>query len=67
MSELLDDIVRKAGRHGAWGDDVLTRLCNTDAKRELRRRRANETRQWLEESGGVTGELGTAPAGNPSR
>jgi hypothetical protein len=64
--ELLDDIVHKTGRHVTWGGDVLTRLCDTDAKRELRRKRAEEMRQLLEESGGVTGELGMAPTGNPS-
>ncbi len=65
--ELLDDIVRKTRRHVTWGEDVLGSLCDSDAKRELRLSRANEMRQLLEESGGVTGELGATPAGSPSR
>jgi hypothetical protein len=36
---------------------VLERLCDTDGKRERRRRRANEVRARLEACGGVTGAL----------
>ena len=32
--ELLDDVVRRKRRHVAWGQEVLDRLCDTDAKRE---------------------------------
>jgi len=55
--ELLEDAIRKTRRHVAWGEEVLDRLCDTDAKRERRRQRANELRAMLEVSGGVTGEL----------
>ncbi len=58
--ELLEDIVRKARRHVAWGQEVLDRLCDTDARRERRRARADALRDALRASGGVTGELGTA-------
>ena len=45
--ELLDDIVRKIRRHVAWGQEVLDRLCDTDAKRERRRARAAALREQL--------------------
>ncbi|MDJ0868782.1 MAG: hypothetical protein QNK03_21920 [Myxococcota bacterium] len=56
--ELLEDIVRKARRHVAWGQEVLDRLCDTDALRERRRRRAAELEKQLQGCGGVTGDLG---------
>jgi hypothetical protein len=55
--DLLEDALRKNRRHVAWGEEVLERLCDTDAKQERRRRRAAELRAALEVSGGVTGEL----------
>jgi hypothetical protein len=55
--ELLEDAVRRARRHIAWGDEVLERLCDTDGKRERRRRRAAALRAQLEACGGVTGTL----------
>jgi hypothetical protein len=54
--ELLEEIVRKARRHVAWGGEVLDRLCDSDAKRERRRRRGAEILELLEACGGVTGE-----------
>ena len=54
--EILDDIVRKARRHVAWGQEVLDRLCQTDGERERRRVRAEELQRKLEACGGVTGE-----------
>ena len=55
--EILEDIVRKTRRHIAWGEEVLDRLCDTDAKRQRRFTRQRELRERLEKSGGVTGEL----------
>ncbi len=55
--ELLDDILRKTRRHVAWGQEVLDRLCDTDARRERRRSRREALQAQLRESGGVTGEL----------
>jgi hypothetical protein len=55
--ELLEDIVRKHRRHIAWGQEVLDRLCDTDALRERRRARAAKLGVELAESGGVTGTL----------
>ncbi len=55
--EILDDIVRKARRHVAWGTEVLDRLCDTDPKRERRRARNEELTRALLLCGGVTGEL----------
>jgi len=55
--ELLEDIVRRTRKHVAWGDEVLERLCDTDGKRERRRRRVAELRAQLEACGGVTGTL----------
>jgi hypothetical protein len=55
--ELIEDIVRKTRRHVAWGREVLDRLCDTDARRDRRRARADELEQKLRSSGGVTGKL----------
>ena len=55
--ELLEDTVRKTRRHIAWGQEVLDRLCDTDAKRQRRQARQRELREQLEKSGGVTGDL----------
>jgi hypothetical protein len=53
--EILDTIVRKTRRHVAWGQEVLDRLCDTDASRERRRKRAQELGEKLRACGGVTG------------
>jgi hypothetical protein len=53
--EILETLVRKTGRHVAWGQEVLDRLCDTDALRERRRRRAEELGAKLRACGGVTG------------
>jgi hypothetical protein len=58
--EILDDIVRKTRRHVAWAEEVLDRLCDTEARREVRRKRAQEMRAKLQACGGVTGELSAA-------
>ena len=55
--ELLEDAVRRTRKHIAWGDEVLERLCDTDGKRERRRRRALALRAQLEACGGVTGTI----------
>lgn len=55
--EILETITRKTRRHIAWGQEVLDRLCDTDALRERRRQRARELTEKLRESGGVTGTL----------
>jgi hypothetical protein len=55
--ELLETIVRKSRRHIAWGQEVLDRLCDTDATRERRRARAEAARSLLAACGGVTGTL----------
>lgn len=55
--ELLEDIVRKRRRHITWGQEVLDRLCDTDALRERRRARSAKLSAELTESGGVTGTL----------
>lgn len=55
--EILETIVRKSRRHIAWGQEVLDRLCDTEALRERRRQRADELSEKLRESGGVTGTL----------
>ena len=55
--EILEDIIRRTRKHMAWGDEVLDRLCDTDGKRERRRRRALEVREMLEKCGGVTGAI----------
>jgi hypothetical protein len=54
--ELLDDILRKRRRHETWGKEVLDRLCDTDARRERRRERAEAMSRRLADCGGVTGE-----------
>lgn len=54
--ELLEEISRKSRWHVAWGQEVLDRLCDTDAKRERRRTRASSLRLQLTACGGVTGE-----------
>ena len=56
--EILEDIVRKTRRHVAWGSEVLDTLCDTDAKRERRRNRADALLAQLTASGGVAGDLG---------
>jgi hypothetical protein len=55
--EILETILRKTRRHIAWGQEVLDRLCDTDALRERRRMRAALLTARLRESGGVTGTL----------
>jgi len=55
--EILEDLMRRTRRHIAWGDEVLDKLCDSDAKRERRRRRTIEVRAQLEACGGVTGAL----------
>ena len=55
--ELLEDVVRRTRKHVAWGDEVLTRLCDTEAKRERRRRRVALLREQLAACGGATGTL----------
>ncbi len=55
--EILETILRKTRRHIAWGQEVLDRLCDTDALRERRRARAALLTDRLRESGGVTGTL----------
>ena len=60
--EILETIVRKTRRHIAWGQEVLDRLCDTDARRERRRARAAELRSQLIRCGGVTGEIAPGTA-----
>jgi hypothetical protein len=55
--EIFDDIVRKARRHITWGQEVLDRICDTDAKRQRRLARQQELHELLLASGGVTGDL----------
>jgi hypothetical protein len=55
--ELLENAVRKTRRHIAWGQEVLERLCDTEARRERRRKRADELIEKLRACGGVTGTL----------
>lgn len=55
--ELLEDIVRKRRRHIKWGQEVLDRLCDTDALRERRRVRVEQLNSELVKTGGVTGTL----------
>lgn len=55
--ELLEDAVRRTRKHIAWGDEVLGRLCDTEAKRERRRRRTADLRAQLKACGGVTGDV----------
>ena len=58
--EILEDIVRRSRRHVTWGHEVLDRLCDTDAKRERRRERAQSLLAALAKSGGVTGTISEA-------
>jgi hypothetical protein len=60
--EILDDIVRKTRRHVSWGQEVLDRLCDTEARRERRRARAAELRAALIACGGVNGDLAPGSA-----
>jgi len=60
--EILDEIVRKSRRHVAWAQEVLDRLCDTDARRERRRARAATLRARLIACGGVTGDLAAGSA-----
>ena len=53
--EILEEILRRTRRHVAWGQEVLDRLCDTDARRERRRARAAELEAQLAACGGVTG------------
>ena len=55
--EILEDASRKTRRHISWGQEVLERLCDTDALRERRRLRVAALNALLEECGGVTGTL----------
>jgi hypothetical protein len=55
--EILEDLMRRTRGHIAWGDEVLEKLCDSDAKRERRRSRAADVRAQLEACGGVTGAL----------
>ena len=57
--EILEDIVRTKRRHLAWSQEVLDRLCETDALRERRRTRGEVLSKELRDSGGVTGTLET--------
>ncbi len=56
--EILGDIVRKTRKHIAWSQEVLDRLCDTDAKRQRRHARQSELQELLQKCGGVTGDLG---------
>jgi hypothetical protein len=56
--EILDEIVRRSRRHIAWGQEVLDRLCGTDAERARRTARAEALRRALAACGGATGDLG---------
>jgi hypothetical protein len=60
--EILETIVRKTRRHVSWGQEVLDRLCDTDARRERRRARAAELRAALIACGGVTGDIAPGTA-----
>lgn len=60
--EILETIVRKTRRHITWGQEVLDRLCDTDARRERRRARAAELRAKLIACGGVTGDIAPGSA-----
>jgi hypothetical protein len=55
--DLLEDVVRRTRRDVAWGQEVLDRLCDTDALRERRRRRVDELNTKLDACGGVCGTL----------
>ena len=53
--EILEEILRRTRQHVAWAQEVLDRLCDTDARRERRRARAAELEGQLAACGGVTG------------
>lgn len=55
--DLLEDLTRRLRQHVAWGKEVLDRLCDTEAKRERRRARAESIAERLTACGGVTGAL----------
>jgi hypothetical protein len=55
--DILDDMIRKTRRHITWSQEVLERLCDTDALRERRRVRVAQLNTLLAECGGVTGTL----------
>lgn len=55
--ELLEEILRKKRRHVAWAQEILDRLCDTDAKQDRRRTRAQALSERLRASGGATGEM----------
>jgi hypothetical protein len=55
--ELLDEILRRTRRHVRWGQEVLDRLCDSDARRERRRARAADLEARLSACGGVTGDV----------
>lgn len=55
--EILEEILRKTHRHIAWGQEVLDKLCDTDALRARRRERADVLRRRLIDCGGATGTL----------
>lgn len=55
--ELLEDVARRLRGHVAWGQEVLARLCDTDAARQRRVARSADIRTRLEACGGVTGSL----------
>lgn len=57
--EILEDMVRKKKKHLEWSQEVLDRLCETDATRGRRRKRADAMSDQLRRSGGVTGTLET--------
>jgi len=59
--ELLEDISRRTHKHVAWGDEVLVNLCDDDAKKDRRSKRAAELQEALTQSGGVTGDLSGLP------
>lgn len=55
--EILQDIMRRTREHVAWGEEVLDRLCDTEAKRQRRSQRVAELTGRLKACGGVTGDL----------
>ena len=60
--EILEDIVRKTRKHVTWGQEVLDRLCDTDARRERRRAHAARLHMQLLACGGVNGDLAAGSA-----
>jgi hypothetical protein len=55
--EILEELARRTRGQLAWAEQVLARLCDTQAGRERRRARAAALRAQLEACGGVTGSL----------